>query len=220
MEIKVIPGILESKLEGLSSKLLKASDFSERVFVDVIDGKFSENETVGMDELMDTSTELGLYIHLMTEEPIEYLNQCKELGTELVVGQVELMEDQVGFMDKGAQLELKIGLALDLPTPIDFLEDKALLKVDTILLLAVEAGFSEQKFDVKVLKKIEDLRANGFKGDIFIDGGVNQETINECVLAGANAFSVTSGIWKEDNPAKAYRSLVKLAKQAEKLKRS
>ncbi|MBU1085523.1 MAG: hypothetical protein ABIJ43_03080 [Candidatus Beckwithbacteria bacterium] len=223
MSILIVPGILERTLEELNLKLLRAIDFSEKVFVDVIDGKFVESETIGMDELMDTATELDLYVHLMTEEPINYLNQCKEIGAELVVGQVELMEDQVEFVNKGKRLGMKMGLALDLVTPVDFLEVEALSMVNTVLLMAVPAGFSEQEFDRKVLKKIEELRSagfgelttSGFKGDIFIDGGVNKETIGECIKAGANAFSVTSGIWNEDNPKKAYEELMKLGEQNE-----
>lgn len=215
MSIKIVPGILESTFEELSLKLLKVSDFSETVFVDVIDGKFVNNETIGMDELMDTATELELYVHLLTEEPIEYLNQCREIGAELVVGQVELMEDQVEFLKKARKLEVKAGLALDLPTPVDFLEGEALTMTDTVLLMGVEAGFSEQEFDVKVLEKIKELRSGGFSGDVFVDGGVNKETIGLCVEAGANAFSVTSGIFKEVSPAKAYQKLLRLAKKHE-----
>ncbi|MEA3355086.1 MAG: ribulose-phosphate 3-epimerase [Patescibacteria group bacterium] len=218
MNIKIVPGILEKTFEELENKLLKASDFCETVFVDVIDGKFVENETIGMDELMDSSTELGFYIHLMTEEPTNYLNSCKEAGAELVVGQVELMENQAEFVNKGKKLGIKTGLALDLLTPIDFLEEKVLVEVETVLLMAVEAGFSEQKFDVKVLKKIKELKIGGFKGNIFIDGGVNKKTIKECVLAGADRFSVTSGIWGEENPAKAYENLVKLAQKNKRLR--
>lgn len=213
MNIKVIPGILESNFDGLSNKLLRVSDFSDKVFVDVIDGRFTENETIGMDELMDSSTELGIWIHLMTEEPINYLNQCREVGAELVVGQVELMEDQVKFIKEGKHLGVKTGLALDLATPVDFLEEEALGITDTVLLMAVEAGFSGQEFDEGVLKKIRELREGGFEGDIFVDGGVNEKTIGECVKAGANGFSVTSGIWQADNQIKAYANLLKMAQK-------
>ena len=220
MEIIVVPGILEQTLEELNKKLLKASDFTRSVFVDVIDGRFVENETIGMDELMDTATELDLYLHLQTEEPIEYLHQCSEVGAELVVGQVELMEDQLEFINKAIKLGMRVGLGLDLVTPVDFLEERALDQAGTVLLMAVAAGYSEQKFDRKVLKKIEELRDGGFRGDVFVDGGVNLETIEDCVKAGANAFSATSGIWKSGNPAKAYTSLVKLGEQAKKQKKS
>ena len=215
MIIKIIPGILENDFEELNKKLLRASDFSEMIFVDIIDGKFVENETIGMDELMDTSTELDLYVHLMTEEPINYLNQCNELGAGLVVGQVELMESQVDFVNKAIELDIKVGLGLDLVTPIDFLEEGILDKANAVLLMAVRAGFSGQNFDEKVLEKIQELRAGGFKEDIFIDGGLNKETIGKCIDIGANGFSVTSGIWKNSNPAEAYAELIKFGKKYE-----
>mgnify|MGYP000153286260 CR=1 FL=1 len=136
MEIIVVPGILEQTLEELNKKLLKASDFTRSVFVDVIDGRFVENETIGMDELMDTATELDLYLHLQTEEPIEYLHQCSEVGAELVVGQVELMEDQLEFINKAKKLGMRVGLGLDLVTPVDFLEeDKEIEGVCTIRII-------------------------------------------------------------------------------------
>ena len=213
MKIKVVPGILEHEAEEFLKKIAKAEKFTDRVFVDIIDGRFVENLTVGMDELMELTTKLDLYVQLMTEEPINYLNQCAEASVFLVVGHIELMGNQLAFLKKGKELGMEIGLALDLSTPIDFIDESSLKKVKTILLMSVAAGFSEQGFEIKVLEKIKELREGGFQGDIFVDGGVNTDTIEKCVEAGANAFSVTSGIWKMDKPDKAWMNLKKLAQQ-------
>ncbi len=209
-QIDILPGILEQNSREFEVKMLQVSKFTNKVFIDIIDGKFAQNMTVGMDELIELSTELSMYVQLMTEEPINYLNQCSEAGVELVVGHVELMESQAEFLDKGEMLGLKTGLALDLETPIDFIDEGIMDRVEAILLMAVKAGFSEQEFDKRVLVKIQELRGDGFRGDVFVDGGVNQDTAEVCVKAGASGLSITSGIWKAKNPAKAYEDLVKL----------
>ena len=209
-QIEILPGILEQDSEEFEAKMLQASKFTDKVFIDIIDGKFAQNMTVGMDELMESSTELSMYVQLMTQEPINYLNQCSEAGIELVVGHVELMESQAEFLDKGEMLSLKAGLALDLETPIDFIDEGIMDRVEAILLMAVKAGFSEQEFDRRVLVKMQELRGDGFRGDVFVDGGVNKDTAEACVKAGASGLSITSGIWKADDSGKAYGELVKL----------
>lgn len=214
MDIKVYPGILEQEREEFLDKLEKAGEFAEGVMIDVIDGKFSDNLTVGMEEVMEAETNLTVGLHLQTDEPVQYLHQAAEMGATLAMGQIELMEDQKEFLNLGIKLGLKPGLALDLLTPIDFIEEEALAKTKRILLLAVEGGYSEQAFDGKVLEKIMQLRDLGFEGDIWVDGGVNRETISACAEAGANAFSVTSGIWRESNPQGAWRELEELARES------
>jgi len=214
MEIKIVPGILEKDRDVFKDKLLKAKEFSETVFVDIIDGKFAKNETVGIKELNEFSGQIGYYVQLMTREPIEYLNECVEAEASLILGHIELMRSQKEFVKKGKELEVNIGLALDLDTPVDFLEDSLLKEVDKILLMAVPAGFSGQKFDRKVLSKIGKLRQSGFKKDIFVDGGINEKTISECVRVGANAFSVTSAIWKAEKPEEMLKKLRRVAEKA------
>lgn len=213
MMIKVVPGILESNKGEVERKIEKVKDIVDEVMVDIIDGKFASNKTIEVEDLADIYGEMSLGVQLMVEEPVKQLNDCAEVGVDLAIGQIELMRDQMEFIRKARSLEILPGLALDLKTPIEDIEEEAIVKVSEILLMSVPAGFSGQSFDDKVLDKIKRLRADvRFKGNIWVDGGVNEKTIEKCVRAGANRLSVTSGIWGEKDVEKAYGKLTRLAR--------
>jgi len=211
MMFDVVPGILEEDIAEVEKKLNKMKGWAETVMVDIVDGKFSNNKTIQVEELADLGKGISKGVQLMTEEPISQVDTCSEVLIDIVIGHIELMKDQVLFVNKVKELEMVPGLALDLRTQMDGLDEKALEKVDQILLMSVDAGFSNQVFDRRVLDKIKMLRNEaGFEGDIWVDGGVNKDTIIECKEAGANKFSVTSGIWGEKDSKKAFKNLNKL----------
>jgi ribulose-phosphate 3-epimerase len=213
MDIKVVPGILESSKGEVERKIGKVKDIVDEVMIDIIDGKFADNKTIEVEDLTDIYGEMSLGVQLMVEEPVKQLRDCAEVGVDLVMGQIELMKDQVEFIQKARELQILPGLALDLKTPIEDIEEEALVKVSEILLMSVPVGFSGQAFDDQVLSKIEGLRKDvRFKGNIWVDGGVNEKTIERCVEAGASRLSVTSGIWEEKEVEKAYGKLTRLAR--------
>jgi ribulose-phosphate 3-epimerase len=213
MDIKVVPGILESSKGEVERKIEKVKDIVDEVMIDIVDGKFVANKTIGVEDLADIYGEMSLGVQLMVEEPVKKLSDCAEVGVDLAMGQIELMRDQIEFIQKARSLQILPGLALDLKTPIEDIEEEALVKVSEILLMSVPAGFSGQAFDDQVLSKIEGLRKDvRFKGNIWVDGGVNEKTIERSVEAGASRLSVTSGIWGEKEVEKAYGKLTRLAR--------
>jgi len=214
MKIQILPTILEKEKEEVKKKLKKVSELVERVQIDVIDGKFVDNETVGLEELMELDKQIGWDVHLITKEPIKLVEQCVELEAEMVVGQIELMESQMDFVRLVKEKQLKAGLALDLETAVDFLEEEVLGELDQVLLMAVKAGFSGQEFDKKVLEKIKLVRQSRFEGEICVDGGVNRETIKECVREGADVFGVGSVLWQAGKIEVELKKLKRLAEAA------
>ena len=219
MKIRVIPGILEdkgeNKREEVEKKISKIVGIVDEVSIDIIDGKFVDNKTIGVGDLENIDSQISLGVQLMVEEPIKMVEECAEVGVEKVIGHIELMKDQKEFVAKVKEFKMKVGLGLDLKTGVDFLEEDILDEIDDILLMSVAAGFSGQEFDGKVLGKIEKLRKEmGFKGNIWVDGGVNEKTIEKCVQMGANRLSITSGIWKEKDIEKQIGKLQRLAEKA------
>lgn len=210
-----MPAILESSKETVEKKIVKVKDLVDEVTIDIIDGKFVSNKTIEVEDLADVYGEMSLGVHLMVEEPVTQLRDCAEVGVDLAIGQIELMKDQVEFIHKARSLQILPGLAIDLKTPVEDIDEEAKALVSEILLMSVPAGFSGQAFDEKVLGKIEKLKKDvRFKGNIWVDGGVNEKTIEKCVRAGANRLSVTSGIWGEKDVEKAYGKLTRLTRLA------
>ena len=73
MKIQILPTILEKEKEEVEKKLKKVSELVERVQIDVIDGRFVDNETVGLEKLMELDKQIGWDVHLITKEPIKLL---------------------------------------------------------------------------------------------------------------------------------------------------
>lgn len=192
---EIIPAILVAEKEELQRQLTLVRGLVERVQIDILDGVFADNKTVSVEVLQQAHTELLIDVHLMVDNPLGYLNRCDALGVTRVYAQVEQMKDQEEFVESAGDLGMQVGLALDLQTPVVAI-DKLLGHLDGVLLMAVAAGFQGQEFDEGVLEKIEELRGEGFEGDICIDGGLDEDTIRICLEKGANHFAVGSELWK------------------------
>ena len=212
MTAQIIPAILEKNKQEIVRKIGLVKGLVKQVQIDIIDGKFADNKTVRVGELASLNEEVNISVHLITEEPIKLVGQCQQVGVNSVVAQIELMNDQIQFVKAVKEKNIKVGLALDLKTAVNLINDQVIKDLDSILLMAVTAGFPGQQFDNQVLAKIKTLRKEyGFNGDIWVDGGVNQETIKACIQAGANLLAVGSVLWTTDNLKVTLEELRQLA---------
>jgi len=208
VRIKIVPAILEESIEEVQKKVDKLKGISEVVGIDIIDGVYADNLTVQAEDLRDVDFgELRVEVQLMTEYPSDLLGALHTADVVRVFGQVERMGRQEVFVEIAEDMEMEVGLALDLFTPVEAIERQLWGRLDGILLMSVKAGFSGQEFDERVLGKIEELRREGFAGAIQIDGGMKPETIRRCVKAGADEFSVTSYLWQAKNLEEAIAKL-------------
>ncbi|MBI4035161.1 MAG: hypothetical protein HY381_02080 [Candidatus Chisholmbacteria bacterium] len=208
-DIEVIPAILTDDMGVLKKRLAQVEDLVERVQIDVVDKTFADNSTLGVESLTEVETALLLDAQLMVQEPVRYVNRCDWVGVERVFGQVEQMSDQDEFVEQVLALGLQVGLALDVHTPVEAVEEH-LGRVDAILLMAVEVGFAKQEFDEGVLKKIDQVRRGYPVIDICVDGGVNPETARWCIDRGANQLAVGSFLWEADDVGRAVEELLSL----------
>lgn len=195
--VEIIPAILTDNITDLEQKLKLIDDAVEvnqanirKVQIDVIDGQFADNKTVDPALLSGVDTNLNLDFHLMVKEPVNWIEKCANAGADRIIGQIEMMASQVGFVGKVQESGLYVGLAVDLATSVAKLDPVVLTNVDVILLMAVPAGWGGQKFDKSVLDKISELDEirvrdkTPFK--ICVDGGETEDTIDETHFAGAD----------------------------------
>lgn len=206
--ITLIPAILDQSIEAVQQKVNKTKDTVERIGIDIIDGIYADNLTISVEDLNQIDFgEVSIEVQLMTEYPEELLGACHTAGVIRAYGHVERMGSQDEYMGLCKELGIQPAFGLDLYTPLDAINERYLLELEGILLMSVKAGFSGQAFNPIVLDKIRKLRERGFTGDIQMDGGINPETIFDCVQAGANQFSVTSFVWKHDSVETALTEL-------------
>jgi len=201
--MEIIPTILTNSQEELEEKINRLSGKNRLVQIDVIDGRFAVNRTFPL-EWLNNYQDKNLFweIHLMVKNPFSWVEKCNFVMAERVVGQIEFMGNQVDFIDRVESEGMRAGLAVDLPTSLDNLDQEAILRTELILIMSVKAGFSGQKFDLKSFKKIEEiaqireeLKAN-FK--IGVDGGINKENSEEVIIAGADFLYMGQSFWKKD----------------------
>lgn len=209
--MEIIPTILTKDTLELQQKLESLEGIAPKVQVDMVDGIFAANKTFNLEALKDFEHSLRLELHLMVKEPISWINRSREVVADRIVAQVEMMNDINKFLEEVATSGMEVGLALDLKTPVEKISADIYPQLDSVLLMAVPAGFSGQEFDNKVLEKIKKIREIvGDLVDIGVDGGLNEENILKCKEAGANIFYVGKTFWSAADLATRYQELRKL----------
>lgn len=202
MEKVVIPAILSDDIDEVRELLGRCEGVVERVQIDVIDGKFADNKTIDPSSLNDFETTLKIDYHLMVNEPVKWVEKCARSSADRIIGQIEKMENKRVFIGKVVTTSAKVGLAIDLESPIERLDEDLTKDLDVILLMSVKAGFGGQEFDQVVFKKVERLikirkgSKSAFK--ISIDGGIGPDTAKTLFGMGVDEVCVGKRIFEGD----------------------
>ena len=211
--IEIAPSILSADFTRLGEEIATVErGGASIVHVDVMDGHFVPNITIGLPVVraLKQATELPLDTHLMITEPGVYAEQFAEAGASMVSVHVEadahLHRTLAAIRKKGALA----GVAINPATPLVALEE-ALGYADYVLLMSVNPGFGGQKFIPTSLDKVRRLRRmideRGLQTRIEIDGGIDRHNIAEIAAAGAEIIVAGSAIFNESDPAQAVREL-------------
>lgn len=180
--MQIIPAILTSDPQELDSWLRKIRDSKKysRVQIDFVDGIYADNLTIKpFDCDLIPYMPLKYDAHLMVrgDNVLFWGKAAEQIGFERVIYQIETVEDP------GKQK----CLAVDLETPVEKVEPY-LKKLDLVLLMAVRAGKGWQKFDERVLSKIEVVKRGGVR--VCVDGGVEPEHLPTLEKMGVDEVAV------------------------------
>ncbi|MBL9123828.1 MAG: ribulose-phosphate 3-epimerase [Planctomycetaceae bacterium] len=181
--------------------------------LDVMDGHFVPNLSYGLPvvETVRRLTKLPLEVHLMIDNPREYIRRYRQAGADLITIHREAVADPRQALEAIRDCGAIAGMALNPGTPIAALECCFDL-CDLVLVMSVEPGFGGQKFERVALSKLRELRARlGSEVLLEVDGGVNDATIAECAAAGADLLVVGSAIFKHSDYLARVRELSRLA---------
>ncbi|HEX8707697.1 MAG TPA: ribulose-phosphate 3-epimerase [Pyrinomonadaceae bacterium] len=211
--VEIAPSILSADFTQLGEQVGAVERGGAAVVhVDVMDGHFVPNITVGLPvvKALARATRLPLDAHLMITEPGRYAEQFVEAGAAMVSVHVEidphLHRTLAGIRQKGALA----GVAINPATPLVALEE-ALPFADYVLLMSVNPGFGGQQFISTSLDKVRRLRRmideRGLNTRIEIDGGIDLKNIAEVVAAGAEIIVAGSAVFNKPDPAQAVREL-------------
>jgi ribulose-phosphate 3-epimerase len=211
---EVIPGILEKEWSEIERKLEIIKPFAKTAHIDIIDGKFVDNTTfLDPGPFKKYADDFLLELHLMVENPIDYLKPWAEAGFQRFLGHIEKMPDPVEFVAQG-QLLGAVGFAIDGPTDIAVLDNLNLADLDCLLIYTSDhVGFSGPSLIDERLEKIRKIKEKYAYLPVEVDGGINDETIVRARSAGASRFVSTSFLFGEQNSEEKFRKLTSLVNE-------
>jgi ribulose-phosphate 3-epimerase len=209
------PSILSADFARLAQQVALVEPHSGLLHVDVMDGHFVPNLTIGppVVECLGRATALPIDCHLMIEAPDRYLADFARAGTSFLSVHQEACPHLHRTVQRVRELGMRPGVALNPATPVHTL-DVVLPELEFVLVMSVNPGFGGQKFIPSALQKIESLaRRRGELGlgfRIEVDGGVAADTLPALLGAGADWFVAGSAVFRSEDPGAAARSLAEV----------
>jgi ribulose-phosphate 3-epimerase len=216
MTVQIAPSLLAADFARLADEAAAVEGVADWLHVDVMDGHFVPNLTIGLPvvEALRKHTSLPLDCHLMIEDPDRWAVGYAEAGARNVTIHTEAVQAPVRTLRRIKAAGARAGLAVNPGTPVEALAG-LLDEVDMVLLMTVEPGFGGQRFLDLVLPKIRAAAELLARRDtpvwLQVDGGVTEETIGRCAEAGADVFVAGSAVFGAGDPADAVKGLRSLA---------
>ncbi|MEH7441002.1 ribulose-phosphate 3-epimerase [Bacillus sp. JJ1122] len=211
--VKIAPSILSADFARLGNEIKDVeAGGADYIHVDVMDGHFVPNITIGplIVEAIRPVTKLPLDVHLMIENPDQYIEAFAKAGADYITVHVEASRHLHRTIQLIKSTGVKAGVVINPATPVESLKH-IIEDLDMVLLMSVNPGFGGQKFISSVLPKIRQVKEMADEVnpnlEIEVDGGVNEETAKLCVEAGATVLVAGSAVFNKEDRAAAIARL-------------
>lgn len=213
--MKIAPSILSANFAELGKEIKDVENGgADYIHIDVMDGHFVPNITMGpmVVKAVRPLTELPLDVHLMIEDPDQYIEAFADAGADYITVHVEAAAHLHRTIQLIKSKGVKAGVVLNPATPAEWVKP-ILQDIDMVLLMTVNPGFGGQSFIPSVVPKIKQIRSWADeinpKLEIEVDGGINTETAAVCAEAGADVFVAGSAIYNKSDREAAIQDLRK-----------
>ena len=211
MTQKLAPSILSADFACLADEIERVAPAADLLHVDVMDGHFVPNLTIGPPVVaaVRARTELFLDCHLMVDNPGVLLSEFAEAGADRCIVHIELGDPRPLFATL-RELDMGVGLTLNPETPVhDVLP--YLAEIDLLLVMSVHPGWGGQSFIPESLDKVRTVRRvideQRLPVEIEIDGGISEQTAPLAAEAGVDVLVAGSAIFGADDPLTAARRI-------------
>jgi ribulose-phosphate 3-epimerase len=213
MEPEVIPAILAKSRDELLRRVSQVRGLVKEIQIDVMDGDFVPNKTVGIEGLLalpGLDGKVHYEFHWMVRDPKNWVSRFK--GPHMHLVHIETINESSfkEISEIAKRSGGRIGIAINPETPIEGLLP-FVPKVERVLVMTVRPGFSGQKYIYEMESKVRKLRELYPKLDIEVDGGVNLDTVPHAYANGANLLAAASAVFAHDDIKGAIQELKKRA---------
>jgi len=196
----ISPSLLACDFTRLGDQIRQLEDAGATVLhIDVMDGHFVPNLSMGVPivEAIRRVTDLVLDVHLMIDNPQQFLKPFRKAGADALTIHIEVVPDPRPLLGEIRQLGAAAGLSLNPPTPWEQLQP-FLCDCDLVLVMSVMPGFGGQAFQPSALEKLRELRSVAPSSLVLsIDGGVKAGNVAACTEAGADLLVIGTGLFAD-----------------------
>ena len=204
-KIKISPSILSADFSQLGNEIKRLEEGgADMIHVDVMDGHFVPNLTVGppIIKALRHHTRLPFDVHLMISPVHKYIQDYADAGADIITIHPEATKNLKESIQHIKFLNKRVGVSLNPETKINLITN-LLEEIDLVLIMSVNPGFGGQKFMPEVLNKIRELKKikeeKNLAFDIEIDGGINFDNNKLAIEAGANILVSGTAVFKNNN---------------------
>jgi ribulose-phosphate 3-epimerase len=205
-KIRIVPAVLTEDPQDLTRMLQYAVTYTDFVQIDIMDGQFVPSRSITWQDIQKVTPRPGWEVHLMVKSPEKALANYQKAGAIKAVFHYEATSQREAVIATARKLGIKIGMAINPETSVTTILPLA-DKVDSILFLSVNPGFYGAKYIPEVLNKVRELHQLRPFLLLSIDGGINEKNLLEVAASGVREICVGSGIFRQPDPAVAYRKL-------------
>ncbi len=207
--LRIAPSILASDFSRLGEEVAGViSAGADWIHVDVMDGHFTPNLTIGPPVVaaLRAHSSVPMDVHLMITNPEEFVSPFADAGADLISFHIEATRHPLRLAQRIRDLGCKAGVVLNPGTSQDAIEF-VVDAVDYVLVMTVNPGFGGQAFIPAMLEKIQLVRAMIGDKDLQVDGGIDADTAQDAIRAGANVLVAGSYIFRSDSYLSAISAL-------------
>jgi len=196
--VKIAPSMIGADFGDMRKSAMLVAPESDYLHMDVMDGHFVPNLTMGSDLVKSLKGIAPLDVHLMITDPCDFIEDFAEAGAEIISVHIEAnnTKEAIELIKKN---NIKAGIALNPSTPEEAIES-VVEEADMILVMSVEPGYCGQSFHEDAINRVRNYKEKYPEKLIEVDGGVSTDNSARLINAGADILVAGSAVFNSDNP--------------------